>query len=106
MAKYEIIRDKSREDIESLAGKLSDVRDHINWLIEDHGEDAWIEIEHGYDGYAEVYIYFDREETDRERNKRLTKARKECDKKVAAKAAKEEKERKELTRLLKKYGED
>ena len=106
MAKYEIVRDRSMEHMDSFEGKLSDVRDHINWLIDDHGEDAWIEIEHGYEGYAEVYVYFNREETDKERNKRLTKARKEREKNKADKVKQEAAERKEFARLQKKYGED
>lgn len=105
MAKYKIIRDKLKLDLYDLEGTLGDVRNRINWLIDDYGEDAMIDFEYGYEGIEDVVVHFDRKETDKERNKRLKNARKEREKKAAAKIAKEKKERAELARLTKKYGE-
>ena len=106
MAKYRIIRERAAECISSLDGKLSDVRSHIDWLLEQYGQDAYMEIEaHGYDCYPELVVENERQETDKERDKRLAQARKERDRKAKDKAAREERERKELARLQKKYGE-
>lgn len=106
MAKYKMIRERSVEDIWSLDGKLSSVKEHIEWLIDQYGDDARMEIEaYGYDCYPELVVHYERQETDKERDKRLAQARKEREKKKAEKLKKEERERKELARLLEKYGE-
>ncbi len=106
MAKYRMIREREAECISCLDGELSEVKHYIEMLIEQYGESARMEIEaHGYDCYPELAVWYDRQETDKERDKRLAQARKEREKKAKEKAAQEERERKELARLQKKYGE-
>ena len=107
MAKYRMISARADECISMLDySKLSDVKEYIERLIEQYGEDAYMEIEaHGYDCYPELVIQYQRQETDKERDKRLAQARKERERKAKEKAAREERERKELARLQKKYGE-
>ena len=106
MAKYRVIRDQAAECISCLDGQLSEVKHYIEMLIEQYGEDAYMEIEaHGYDCYPELVVRHERQETDAERDKRLAQARKEREKKKAEKLKQEERERKELARLQKKYGE-
>jgi hypothetical protein len=99
-----------------------DVRKEIQGLIDQYGESVSFEKEREYDygccsdGYDVFYIVYEREETDAEMAKRLKAAEKakasreaakvkNAAKKAAAMAAKEENERAELARLLKKYGE-
>lgn len=107
MAKYKMVRESVNEDIWSLDGKLSDVRNYIDRLIDEYGENACMDIERdGYDCYVELYVHYERQETDKERDKRLAVARKEREKRAREKAQIEERERKELARLQKKYGED
>ena len=106
MAKYKMVSVESGESISMLDGKLSDVKDYIEMLIEQYGEDAYMEIEaYGYDCYPELVVRYERQETDKERDKRLAQARKEREKKKAARLKQEERERKEFARLQKKYGE-
>lgn len=106
MAKYKMIRERAEEDIYALDGKLIDVKEYIERLIEQYGENAYMDIERdGYDCYVELYVQYERQESDKERDKRLAVARKEREKKAKEKAAQEERERKELARLQKKYGE-
>lgn len=106
MAKYRVIREREAECISSLDGKLSEVKHYIEMLIEQYGDDAYMEIEaHGYDCYPELVVEYDRQETDKERDKRLAQARKERERRAKEKLAQEERERKELARLQKKYGE-
>ena len=107
MAKYRVIRDQAAECISCLDGQLSEVKHYIEMLIEQYGEDAYMEIDtSGYDCYPELVVSFERQETDKERDKRLSQARKEREKRAKEKAIKEERERKELARLQKKYGSD
>lgn len=106
MAKYKIIRDEYKIDFNHLEGKISEVREYLNELANEYGEDAELDFVYGYEGIEDLAIHFCREETDKERNRRLTKARKEREKNKAAKVRYEEKERVEFARLLKKYGED
>ena len=106
MAKYKMICERAEEDIWCLDGKLSDVKEYVERLIEKYGDDACMDIERdGYDCYVELYVEFERQESDKERDKRLAVARKEREKKAKEKAVQEERERKELARLQKKYGE-
>jgi hypothetical protein len=106
MAKYKVISAKADESICMLDGKLADVKDYIESLIEKYGSDSYMEIEsYGYDCYPELVVRYERQETDAERDKRLAKARKERERNKAAKLKQEERERKELARLQKKYGE-
>ena len=94
-------------------GKLCDVRDFVDSLIEDYGKDATLDncTEWDYDGDHSIFrLHYEREETDAEMNKRLKAAVKAKERRKVQKAkesvAKEERERKELARLQKKYGED
>ena len=104
MAKYRMKSVKSDESICMLDGRLSDVKDYIDSLIEKYGQDAYMEVEsYGYDCYPELIISHERQETDAERDKRLAQARKEREKRAKEKLLTEERERKEFARLQKKY---
>jgi hypothetical protein len=106
MAKYKMVRESVEEDIYALDGKLIDVKHYIERLIEKYGENAYMDIERdGYDCYVELYIKYERQESDEERDKRLAVARKDRERRAKEKAAQEERERMELARLQKKYGE-
>jgi hypothetical protein len=101
-----MISARAEESICMLDGKLVDVKDYIDDLIEKYGDDAYMEIEaHGYDCYPELVVQYDRQESDKERDKRLAVARKDRERRAKEKLAQEERERKELARLQKKYGE-
>ncbi len=89
-------------DIQTIIDNLSDIKKEAVAL-----------------GYSDIKIeeecidYYDkswfltgtRNETDKERNKRLKKAQKEKEKKAEAKRVKDEKDLAEYERLKKKYGE-
>lgn len=104
MTKYKVIRDHKQLSLCDLEGKLSDVREYIDILAEQYGNDAELVLEWDYES-VDLEVQFTREETDVERNKRLLKDLRAREKKAVAKAAKEEGERAELARLLKKFGE-
>ena len=63
MAKYRMISARADECISMLDySKLSDVKEYIERLIEQYGEDAYMEIEaHGYDCYPELVIQYQRQ---------------------------------------------
>ena len=108
---------KMKEERETLSlydfdGKLAEVRDFVDSLIEKYGKDARLDndTEWDYDCDRSIfYLYHEREETDAEMDKRLKAAEKAKAYRKAQKAkdaaAKEAKELKELARLRKKYGE-
>ncbi len=105
MAKYKMIRDRRQLSLCDLEGKLIDVCEYFNDLVEQYGNDAELVLEWDYEN-VDLAVEFEREETDKERDRRLLKDLRAREKKEAAKVSKEEKERKELARLQKKYGED
>lgn len=109
MAKYKMIAEHEQISLYDLEGSLENVRDIIQSYIDEYGKEAHlsVEVDQGYyDDCHVFYVNYEREETDKERNRRLAKAHKEREKNKAAKVKKEEKERAELVRLQKKYGED
>ena len=98
-----MISDSKEIDFDGMS--LGAVSDYIKELIAEHGPSSSIDYEYyGYDGAKELYLKFDREETDKERDKRLKLAQFRCANKVKVKAVKEEKERAEYDRLQKKFG--
>lgn len=108
MAKYKMISEHEKISLYDLEGSLEDVRDIFQSYIDKYGKEAHLSVEIDrdyYDDYHVFYVNYEREETDKERDRRLAKAHKEREKNKAVKAKKEEKERVELARLLKKYGE-
>ena len=110
MSKYKMIAEHEQISLYDLEGSLEDVRDTFQSYIDKYGKEAHLSVEIDrsdyYDDYHVFYVNYERQETDKERNRRLIKARKEHEKNKVAKAKYEEKERKELVRLQKKYGED
>jgi len=92
---------------------IKDVRDYFDSLIEKYGEEArctFSVFEDDYFGNTnDLMIYYGRQETEKEAQKRITRNKKmrEAQRKRRAKERKEkeERERKELERLQKKYGE-
>jgi len=66
--------------------------------------DVRIEYDHyGYDGAFDIILAFKREETEKERTKRVMKEEREKEKKRKVEEKKRQKELKELERLKKKY---
>lgn len=79
-----------------LQGFKDDYPDHT---------DLAILIDHDYDSRAiDVNLVGTRLETDKERNKRLAKARKERERKVEVNASREAAEKAEFFRLVDKFG--
>lgn len=103
MAEYKVIQDRKQLALDDFEGKLVEVRDYLDSLIEQYGDDARLVLEWDYEN-VDLELQFDRKESEAERAKRLEKARKDREKKAAAKAVKEEEEQAELARLLEKYG--
>ena len=86
-----------------ITGSLKHVKECIEQLIEDYGDDAVLEVDStGYE-HLEVIVKWQREETDTEREKRLHQAhlRRERQKKIDIQ--KVTRERKEYERLKKKF---
>lgn len=87
-------------------GALKDVRAYIDQLIGQYGEDATVSINYwDYEDW-DLVIEYERLETEKEAEKRVRAALKARERKQAKEIKQEEAERKELTRLLKKYGSD
>ena len=74
--------------------------------VDTYGDKALLEIEYGYDGDCDVIISYMEEETDKELEKRLALGKKKREANKADKVKQEERERKELAKLLAKYGGD
>lgn len=93
-------------DIDVIEGSLINTIGILQGLVENHGATSRFRLEYGhYDDY-DVHIMFeyDRPETDQEYNKRVAKQKKSAEARKRAKKAQEERELKELDRLLKKHG--
>lgn len=94
----------ARDDVKyALNGKLKDALKEIQTLIEEHGEDATLDIDRECEAYSDHYyayarIYVKREETDQEFATRLTKEAKRKAERVARDKA-------EYERLKKEFGE-
>ncbi len=88
---------------DEFEGKLKTIRERIDKLIEEVGEEAELYIDYGYDGYNNYELRYQRLETEKEAEKRIKAAAKTRERNKAQKLKKEEAERKELARLLKKY---
>jgi len=81
---------------------LGDIRAEVDKMIAQYGESATIEFDSGYSSLDER-VYFEREETDKEYQKRLKDEVREKDNKETLKMAREAKEYKEYLRLQAKY---
>lgn len=102
--KYLQIRDKKRLSVYDLDGSLANVRDEITSLIEEYGEDAYLDFwSDNYGDEIVLDVHFNRVESDKERDKRLSDAKKLRDKKAEDKIKREADERAELARLQEKY---
>lgn len=86
-------------------GKLNDVREYLDSLAEQYGEDARLCLDWYYDDVS-VCVKYQREETEQEATKRVAAARKARERRKAQKLKKEEAERAMLAKLKQKYGEE
>ena len=103
--KRKMVDEKRSVDLYSFEGKLNDVREYLNELEKEYGADAKLDLQWDYD-YVGMHIHYQRLETEKEAEKRVAKARKVRERNKANKLKQEEAERKELARLLKKYGNE
>jgi transposase len=112
-AKRKKVRESFYVDIDQFEGKVVDIIRRLEADLESYGESAEIDIYidyHAYGGGSYIVCegHYWRDETDKEMQKRLDREKKareaEKKKRAEAKVKKEEQERKELARLLKKYG--
>lgn len=112
MNKRKMKKERYNVSVYDIEGSLKEVREYLDRMIAEYGESAMLEHEMEWD-YDEdrstFYLHYEREETDAEMDKRIKAAAKSREsrkaKKIKDDAAKEERERKELARLQKKYGE-
>ena len=88
----------------SMDGTCIDLIEKLKGTISQYGVSAEIREEWaGYDGGVDLTLYYFRQETDQERDKRLEKERKEKEKKKTAEETKKEKEYKQYLKLKKKF---
>lgn len=113
MTMRKMIKERKVYSLYDFDGKLCEVRDFIDSLIDEFGANAMLDndTEWDYDGDRSIFVlHYEREETDAEMNKRLEAARKQREYRKVQKAKeaveREARERKELARLLEKYGEE
>lgn len=110
-AKRKTIEEKFWIDREDLEGNAVDIINRLQGWIDQYGDTVRIEMNICYGGYSHYDDYFEiegryeREETDKEVERRLARAKKAQETRKKNREAKEAKERKELARLLEKYGE-
>lgn len=112
MNKRKMKKERETLSLYDFDGKLAEVRDFVDSLIDKYGKDARLDndTEWDYDCDRSVfYLHYEREETDAEMDKRIKAAAKARERRKIQKAkddaAKEARELKELARLRKKYGE-
>ena len=104
--KRKMVKEKASVDLYSLCeGGLKDVREYLDQLAEQYGESAKLHLEWYYEDVS-IYIEYERLETVKEAERRVKATRKARERRKAAKIKQEEQERKELARLLEKYGQD
>lgn len=102
--KRKMVKERASVDMYSLCdGQLEGVRKYLDDLTEQYGGNATLILEYDYEDVS-VYLEYERLETEAEANRRITRARKAQERRDAAKFKQEERERKELSRLLNKYG--
>jgi len=106
--KYLAIEEELREfDVDLFNGSIIKLAAELQGFQDDYPDHTnlrfWIDQHYEC---VEIKLMGTRQETDRERDKRLTRARKERNLKAEAKAQKEAAEKTELKRLLEKYGEE
>jgi len=91
--------------INDLEGPLDKIIENLNEHKQTHKnyEDLTLAAWWDYDDFHYLSLYGTREENEKERKKRLDKAKKEREKKKKLDEGKKEKELKELARLKKKY---
>ncbi|MNQ44693.1 hypothetical protein D3C85_584570 [compost metagenome] len=97
MSKKQVVDSVSTKFGSSFDGTLKELVSKIDELVGEFGENAKVEF-YGLDGYVEVEVTTYRMETDEEYSRRIERESKET-------ARKEAKEKAELERLMKKYGE-
>ena len=100
-----IINERIVRDCELFEGKLCDVLNVVNDLIEKYGEQAYVGYDLLEDPWSNTYelqyqISYHRKETEEERDSRLAQAVAD---KLAAEDARYEAERKEYERLREKF---
>jgi len=95
--------DRRKTLYDEFEGDLKTIRERIDQLIEEFGEEAELCIDYGYDGYNNYELTYQRLETEKEAEKRIKATAKTRERNKAKKIKQEESERKELARLLKKY---
>jgi hypothetical protein len=106
--RYLEITETLRElSIEFFEGSLIQLMAELQGFMDDYPDhkDLEILIDH-YCESVDIELRGTRLETDKERDKRLAKARKERERKAEMKASREVAEKQELKRLLEKYGEE
>ena len=105
MAKYRMVREEVEYSVYEFECSLDSLIEKLEELKSKYGASAHFDIcGVGYDGGIEVHIVYEREETEKERDRRLAKAHKERVKKAAYEAKREERERAKYEKLHAKYG--
>ena len=106
--KYLQIRETLRSlDVDFFSDTLVRIMAELQGFKDDYPDhtDLAISIDNYYDTF-DIDLVGVRSETDKERDKRLSKARKERERKAEVKTSQEAAEKQELKRLLNKYGEE
>ncbi len=102
--KYLDIRERTHISIYDLEGRIVDTIAMLQSFVNDHGEDTVIMVdEDPYTNTAQIEISWLRKETDKEREKRLAKQRKEREREKIRKEKEKERLRKEYERLKKMF---
>lgn len=83
---------------------LKELKQTVDELISFYGEAALIRIDPAGGGFPDFSITYERLETDKECEQRLTTLKKKVEKKKEEKEKKKQNELKELARLKNKYG--
>jgi hypothetical protein len=87
-----------------LTGPIKDVINYLEGFLKNYGESAYIkDIYYGYDGGRDTNIYYSREETDDEYQKRLSGENEIKQKKLKERQAKKEREVAQYLKLKAKY---
>lgn len=103
MTKKMVNYEKYADDL-IYAETLGELQQNVEKYIAKYGKDVKFDLDSGYLSIAAT-LTLQREETDKEYNKRLKDEAREKEQVLMKKQRQEEKERKELERLKKKYGE-
>lgn len=107
MAKrYKTLTEYKRMDRYDIEGTLKKVIENLEEMREEYGEDSYLELsaEDDYGCEIGVSLRIERKETDKERDKRLAKAKKEREQAAKNREEREDKEKARLVDLINKYG--